>query len=88
MAEISAFIFKGSAVGAFCFGRIGFVAAYFDMIKGAAVAVLAVVCAVVDVASDVSVCFHVLKPPFCFDNIFAGSNVFIPESVLFFKKTS
>ena len=59
-------------------------AADFNTLKAAAVAILAMIYAVVDVASDVSVCFHVLKPPFCFDNIFAGSNVFIPESVLFF----
>lgn len=33
-------------------------AANFDMVKAAAVAVLAVVCAVINIASDVSVCFH------------------------------
>ncbi len=54
----SAFIFKRSAVGAFGFGGVHFVAADFDMVKAAAVAILAVVCAVVDVASDVSVYFH------------------------------
>lgn len=54
----SAFVFKGSAVGAFCFCGVCFVTADFDMVKSAAVAVLAVICAVVDVASDVSVCSH------------------------------
>lgn len=54
----SAFIFKGSAVGAFGFCGVNFVASDFDMLKAAAVAVLAVIYAVVDVASNVSVCFH------------------------------
>ena len=61
---ISAFIFKGSAVGAFGFGGVYLVASNFDMIKGAAVAVLAVICAVVDVAANVSVCFHKMKTSF------------------------
>ena len=67
MAEISAFIFKGSAVGAFGFGGVDFVAADFDMLKAAAVAILAMIYAVVDVASDVSVCFHNKKTslPYC-----------------------
>ena len=55
---LSAFIFKGSAVGAFGFGGVGFVAAHFNVVKAAAVAVFAVICAVINVASDVSVCFH------------------------------
>ena len=38
----SAFIFKRSAVGAFGFGGVHFVAADFDMVKAAAVAILAV----------------------------------------------
>ena len=66
MAEISAFIFKGSAVGAFCFGGVGFVAANLDVVKAAAVAVFAVICAVVDVTADVSVSFHNLKTSFSF----------------------
>ena len=66
MAEISAFIFKGSAVGAFCFGGVGFVGAYLNVIKAAAVAVFAMICAVIDVTADVSVSFHNLKTSFLF----------------------
>ncbi len=59
MAEkASAFIFEGSAVGAFSFGGVDFVAADFDMLKAAAIAVFAMIYAVIDVASDVSVSFH------------------------------
>ena len=59
MAEkASAFVFKGSAVGAFSFGGVDFVAADFDMLKAAAIAVFAMIYAVIDVASDVSVSFH------------------------------
>ena len=54
----SASVFERAAVGAFCFGGVGFVAAHLKMGQGAAVAVLAGVCAVVDVATDVSVSFH------------------------------
>jgi len=75
----SAFIFKRSAVGAFGFGGVRFVAADFDMVKAAAVAVLAVVCAVVDVASDVSVYFHNKKPPYRFDFILHKTKGFIQE---------
>lgn len=60
MAEkASAFVFEGSAVGAFGFGGVDFVAADFNTLKAAAVAILAMIYAVVDVASDVSVSFHV-----------------------------
>ena len=54
-------------------------AAHLNMVKGAAVAVLAVVCAVVDVASDVSVYFHNKKPPYRFDFIFHKTKGFIQE---------
>ena len=84
----SAFIFKGSAVGAFCLGGVGFVAADFDVIEAAAVAVFAVVCAVVNVASNVSVCIHNKKPPFRFAVIFNEKAGFIQKSILFFKIAS
>lgn len=54
----SASVFERAAVGAFCFGGVGFVAADFNVIKAAAVTIFAVICAVVYVASNVSVSFH------------------------------
>ena len=85
MAEISAFIFKGSAVGAFCFGRIGFVAADFNVIKAAAVTIFTVICAVVYVASNVSVSFHNLKTSFSFCFYFSHQRRFYSKDVLFFE---
>lgn len=80
----SAFVFKGSAVCAFCFCGVGFVAAHFDVIKAAAVAVFAVIYAVVYVASDVSVCIHNKKPPFCFDYIFCRKKDDYSEKTFYF----
>ena len=58
MRQNSAFVFERAAVGAFCFGGVGFVGANLNVIKAAAVAVFAVICAVVNIASNVSVSFH------------------------------
>ncbi len=62
-------VFKRAAVGTFGFGGVGFVAANLNVVKAAAIAVFAVICAVVNVATDVSVSFHNLKTSlnnFCF----------------------
>ncbi len=85
MRRSSAFIFKGSAVGAFGLGGVGFVAADFNVIKAAAVAVFAVVCAVVNIAADVSVCIHNKKPPFVLILFFTEEKVLFRKNVLFYK---
>ena len=54
-------------------------AADFNVIKAAAVAVFAVISAVVNVAYDVSVCIHNKKTSFCFDFIFTRKAGFIQE---------
>ncbi len=59
-----AFVFEGTAVGAFAFGGVCFVAAYFNVVKAAAVAVFAVINAVIYVTADVFINFHNKKPPF------------------------
>ena len=81
-----AFIFKRAAVGAFCFGGVGFVGANLNSVKAAAVAVFAVIGAVVNVASDVSVCIHNKKTSFCFDFIFNRKAGFIQEKRSILKK--
>ena len=58
-------------------------AANLNMIKAAAVAVLAVICTVVNITSDVSVSFHNKKPPFCFAIIFHKSKGFIQKAFYF-----
>ena len=83
-----AFIFKRAAVGAFCFGGVGFVGANLDVVKAAAIAVLAVICTVVDVTSDVSVSFHNLKTSFSFCFYFSQQRRFYSKDVLFFKNFS
>ena len=48
---------KGTAIGALNFGGVCFVSADFDSVKGAAVAILAVVLAIIYIAADVGICF-------------------------------
>lgn len=48
---------KGTAIGALDFGGVCFVSADFDSVKGAAVAILAVVLAIIYIAADVGICF-------------------------------
>ncbi len=64
--QLLAFINERFAVGAFTFGRIVFMGSYFDSVKAAAVAVFAVMNAVVDITSNVSVSFHNQIPPIRF----------------------
>lgn len=80
-----AFVFKRAAVGAFCFGGVGFVGANLNSVKAAAVAVFAVICAVIDVTADVSVSFHNLKTSFSFCFYFSQQRRFYSKDVLFFK---
>ena len=48
---------EGFAIGAFALGGVCFVRGNLDSVKGAAVAVLAVMFAVVDGAADIGICF-------------------------------
>ena len=54
-------------------------AADFNVIKAAAVAVFAVISTVVYITANVSVSFHNKKPPFCFAFIFTAKTLFIPK---------
>lgn len=55
---VLAFVFKGFAVGTFAFGRVCLMTYHFDVVKGAAVAVLAVICTVVYITANVFICAH------------------------------
>ena len=60
-------------------------AADFNVIKTAAVAVFAVIGAVVNVASDVSVCIHNKKPPFVLILFLTEKQALFRKNVLFPK---